>query len=88
MSKITNSKHQITNKSQITNHKFKTGSTRSEGAHAAQAPALRVRRVSGCFFLFGILNFGHAQRRRLRRVLLFVCFLGFVIWNFNKSMNF
>jgi len=40
------------------------------------------------FFLFGILNFGHAQRRRLRRVLLFICFLGFVIWNFNKSMNF
>jgi hypothetical protein len=38
--------------------------------------------------LFGILNFGYAQRRRLRRVLLFVCFLGFVIWNFNKSMNF
>jgi len=88
VSKITNSKHQITNKSQITNHKFKTGSTRSEGAHAAQAPALRVRRVNDCFFLFGILNFGHAQRRRLRRVLLFVCFLGFVIWNFNKSMNF
>jgi len=22
------------------------------------------------------------------RSLLFVCFLGFVIWNFNKSMNF
>jgi len=35
VSKITNSKHQITNKSQITNHKFKTGSTRSAGACAA-----------------------------------------------------
>jgi hypothetical protein len=23
--------------------------------------------------MFGILNFGHAQRRRLRRVLEFVC---------------
>jgi hypothetical protein len=34
VSKITNSKHQITNKSQITNHKFKTGSTRSAGACA------------------------------------------------------
>jgi hypothetical protein len=35
VSKITNSKHQITNKSQIPNHKFKTGSTRSAGACAA-----------------------------------------------------
>jgi hypothetical protein len=35
-----------------------------------------------------IPNRFNAQRRRLRRVLLFVCFLGFVIWNFNKSMNF
>jgi hypothetical protein len=35
VSKITNPKHQITNKSQITNHKFKTGSTRSAGACAA-----------------------------------------------------
>jgi len=78
VSKITNSKHQITNKSQITNHKFKTGSTRSTGAHAAQAPALRVRRVSNCFFVWDF-EF---------RSLLFVCFLGFVIWNFNKSMNF
>jgi len=62
--KITNSKHQMTNKSQISN-RFKT-----------------------IVFLFGILNFGHAERRRLRRVLLFVCFLGFVIWNFNKVINF
>jgi len=30
-------------------------------------------------FLFGILNFGHCY--------LFV-FLGFAIWNFNKSINF
>jgi len=35
MSKITNYKHQISNKSQITNHKFKTGSTRSAVAYAA-----------------------------------------------------
>jgi hypothetical protein len=49
VSKITNPKHQITNKSQITNHKFKTGSTRSAGACAAGA----------IVFLFGILNFGH-----------------------------
>jgi len=69
VSKITNSKHQITNKSQITNHKFKTGSTRSAGAW----PRERL------FILFGILNFGHCY--------LFV-FLGFAIWNFNKSMNF
>jgi len=35
MSKITNYKHQISNKSQITKHKFKTGSTRSAVAYAA-----------------------------------------------------
>jgi hypothetical protein len=34
-------------------------------------------------FLFGILNFGHAQRRRLRRVLKFICHFEFVIWNFH-----
>jgi hypothetical protein len=50
VSKITNSKHQITNKFQIPN------------------------RLKAIVFLFGILNFGHAQRRRLRRVLLFICF--------------
>jgi len=55
VSKITNSKHQITNKSQISN-RFKT-----------------------IIFLFEILNFGHAQRRRLRRGLIFVCVLGFAI---------
>jgi len=38
--------------------------------------------------LFGFSNFGHAQRRRLRRVLLFVCHLVFDIWNFNKAMKF
>jgi len=48
VSKITNSKHQITNKSQIANHKFKTGSTRSVVVCAARA-----------IFLFWILNFGH-----------------------------
>jgi hypothetical protein len=48
VSKITNSKHQITNKFQITNNKFKTGSTRSAGACGALA----------IVFLFGILNFG------------------------------
>jgi len=32
---ITNSKHQITNKSQISNSKFQTDSTRSAGACAA-----------------------------------------------------
>ncbi|MGB6011603.1 MAG: hypothetical protein WBI57_10085, partial [Desulfobacterales bacterium] len=57
VSKITNSKHQITNKSQIPNFKpFQ----------------------SDCFFVWDF-EF---------RSLLFVCFLGFVIWNFNKSMNF
>jgi hypothetical protein len=35
VSKITNSKHQIPNKSQTTNHKLKTGSTRSAGDCAA-----------------------------------------------------
>jgi hypothetical protein len=38
----------------------------------------RLRRVSDCFFVWDF-EF---------RSLLFVCFLGFVIWNFNKSMNF
>jgi hypothetical protein len=32
------------------------------------------------FKTFEILNFGHAQRRRLRRVLRFVWDLIFVIW--------
>jgi len=65
VSKITNSKHQISNKSQIPNHKFQT-------------------RAKAIFFilLFVILNFGHAQRRRLRRVLEFICYLCFVIWDF------
>jgi hypothetical protein len=31
--------------------------------------------------MFEISNFDHAQRRRLRRVLEFVCHLRFVIWN-------
>jgi len=61
VSKITNPKHQITNKLQITNSK--------PVQRAAQVLAPRER----LFFLFGILNFGHAQRRRLRRVLLFAC---------------
>ena len=57
---------------------FPLSVTPSAGAHAAQAPALRVRRVSDCFFVWDF-EF---------RSLLFICFLGFVIWNFNKSMNF
>jgi hypothetical protein len=31
---------------------------------------------------FGILNLGHAQRRRLRRVLRFIWNLIFVVWDF------
>jgi hypothetical protein len=58
---------------QVSNSKFQTGSTRSAGAHAAQAPALRVRRVSNYFFVWDL---GHW-------LLLFICFLGFVIWNFH-----
>jgi hypothetical protein len=57
VSKITNSKHQITNKSQTPNSKLVQ---------------------SDCFFVWD-LEF---------RSLLFICFLGFVIWNFNKAMNF
>ena len=64
VSKITNPKHQITNKSQIQN--------RFNAHHRG------LRRVSDCFFVWDF-EF---------RSLLFVCFLGFVIWNFNKSMNF
>jgi hypothetical protein len=64
VSKITNSKHQITNKFQIPNSK--------PVQHAAQALAPRER----LFFCLGFWS------------LLFICFLGFVIWNFNKSMNF
>ena len=45
-----------------------------------------TKTVIGSFFdilsMFGILNFGHAQRRRLRRVLWFIWYLIFVIWNF------
>jgi len=37
--------------------------------------------------LFGFWNFGHAQRRRWRRVLEIVCSLGFGIWDFNETMN-
>jgi len=33
------------------------------------------------FKTFEILNFGHAQRRRLRRVLGFIWNLGFEIWD-------
>jgi len=47
VSKITNPKHQITNKSQITNSK--------PVQRAAQVLSPRER----LFFLFGILNFGH-----------------------------
>jgi len=32
--------------------------------------------VSQLFYLFRILNFGHAQRRRLRRVFVFALRLG------------
>jgi hypothetical protein len=45
--KITNSKHQITNKSQITNSKPVQRATQT------LEPGERL------FFLFGILNFGH-----------------------------
>jgi hypothetical protein len=31
---------------------------------------------------FGICNLDHAQRRRLRRVLEFVCYLIIGAWNF------
>ncbi|MBW2248226.1 MAG: hypothetical protein JRF62_13770 [Deltaproteobacteria bacterium] len=75
-SQITSTKLQINLKFQITNSK--------PVQRIAQMLAPRER----LFFLFGILNLGHAQRRRLRRVLLFICFLGFVFWDFNKSMNF
>jgi hypothetical protein len=37
-----------------------------------------MHRVSDCFFVWDF-EF---------RSLLFVCFLGFVIWNFSKTMNF
>jgi len=67
VSKITNSKHQITNKSQITNSK--------PVQRAAQVLAPRER----LFFFVWDFEF---------RSLLFVCFLRFVIWDFNKSMNF
>ena len=36
------------------------------------------------FKTFEILNFGHAQRRRLRRVLGFICNLVLEIWNLNN----
>jgi len=66
VSKITNSKHQISNKSQIQNHKFQT----------------RAKDI--CLFfclLFRISVIGI--------YLLFVfCYLCFVIWDFNMSMNF
>jgi hypothetical protein len=60
VSKITNSKHQITNKSQI--------------------PIFNDQNLPGREIVF-VLDFEF-------RSLFFVCFLGFVIWNFNKSMNF
>mgnify|MGYP006910663655 CR=1 FL=1 len=40
---------------------------------------LSVRCSTFIFFLFVISNFGHAQRRRLRRVLEFICYLGFLL---------
>jgi len=60
-SQIPSTKLQINLKLQITNSK--------PVQRAAQVLAPHER----LFFLFGILNFGHAQRRRLRRVLLFAC---------------
>ena len=39
-------------------------------------------------YMFWILNFGHAQRRRLRRVLWFVWYSIFVIWNFPDKSGF
>jgi len=55
--------------------KSQISSTKLQINHKSQTP----NRFKAIVLLFGILNFGHAQRRRLRRVLLFVCFLGFVI---------
>jgi hypothetical protein len=37
-------------------------------------------------YWFVIWNFGHAQRRRLRRVLIFICNLMLVIWNLIYSI--
>jgi hypothetical protein len=45
VSKITNSKHQISNKSQIPNYKFQTGSLRAVGPMG--------QRQSDCFFCLG-----------------------------------
>jgi len=52
-------------KHQISSTKFQTGSLRTVG--------------KAIVFLFGILNLGHAQRRRLCRVLKFICFLAIEI---------
>jgi len=59
-SQIPSTKLQINLKLQITNSK--------PVQRTAQVLAPHER-----LFFFGILNFGHAQRRRLRRVLLFAC---------------
>jgi hypothetical protein len=56
VSKITNSKHKKTSKLQTTSTKF-------QGNSKLQAPNLKE------IPQFVILNFGYAQRRRLRRVL-------------------
>jgi len=73
MSKITNSKHQITNKSQIPISK-------SQRLNYFNFPSIDENIFFNSFGLltiirFGILNFGSACGG------LFVCFLGFVIWN-------
>jgi hypothetical protein len=54
-SQIPSTKLQINLKFQAPNIKLQTGSLRAVG--------------KAIIFLFGILNLGHAQRRRLRRVL-------------------
>jgi hypothetical protein len=68
VSKITNSKHPAkkTAGKQITNK--------------SQIPIFNDQTFQD-ETLFGFSNFGHAQRRRLRRVLVFVWYLIFVIWN-------
>jgi len=47
--------------------KSQISSTKLQINHKSQTP----NRFKAIVLLFGILNFGHAQRRRLRRVLLF-----------------
>jgi hypothetical protein len=80
-----NSKHQIPNKFQITilNDRHRPDQEIPGGLFFRLLKSSCFR-DKGSFFLsevmtkpdkvqFGILNFGHAQRRRLRRVLGFVC---------------